>query len=61
MFYLFMFQLLLLLLLYGVDKLDFDLMQQFQNLKNMVYLLFILEVFNIILDGLFCILKYCLI
>lgn len=61
MFYLFMFQLLLLLLLYGVDKLDFDLMQQFQNLKNMVYLLFILEFFNIILDGLFCILKYCLI
>lgn len=59
MFYLFMFQ--LLLLLYGVDKLDFDLMQQFQNLKNMVYLLFILEFFNIILDGLICILKYCLI
>lgn len=57
MFYLFMFQLLLLLLLYGVDKLDFDLMQQFQNLKNMVYLLFILEFFNIILDGLFCILN----
>lgn len=57
MFCLFMFQLLLLLLLYGVDKLDFDLMQQFQNLKNMVYLLFILEFFNIILDGLFCILN----
>lgn len=53
MFHLFMLQLSSSSSSYGVDKSDLDPMQQSQNPKNMVYLSFISEFFNIISDGLF--------